>query len=123
MHTVVLSIDEKSQIPGARPHAACAAAQTGQVRAMTHDYKRNGVTTLFAALNVRTGGARPLHGPASPAGVNSLPQRHLGRHARSKSVDDLEQAVARYIREHNGDAKPVVWTKPAKAILDKQPTT
>ena len=36
-----------------------------------------------------------------------------------RSVDDLEQAIARYIREHNGDAKPFVWNKPANAILDK----
>ena len=35
------------------------------------------------------------------------------------SVDELEQAIARYIREHKGDAKPFVWTKPAKAIIDK----
>ena len=36
-----------------------------------------------------------------------------------RSVADLEQAIAGYIREHNGDPKPFVWTKPAKAILDK----
>jgi transposase len=36
-----------------------------------------------------------------------------------RSVDDLEQAIARYIREHNGDAKPFVWTKTANTILDK----
>jgi transposase len=36
-----------------------------------------------------------------------------------RSVADLEQAIARYIREHNGDPKPFVWTKPAKAIFDK----
>jgi len=35
------------------------------------------------------------------------------------SVEDLEQAIARYIQEHNGDATPFVWTKPAKTILDK----
>jgi hypothetical protein len=32
-----------------------------------------------------------------------------------RSVDDLEQAIARYIREHHGNAKPFAWTKPAKA--------
>ena len=36
-----------------------------------------------------------------------------------RSVDDLEQTIARYVREHNGDAKPFIWTKPADTILDK----
>ncbi len=36
-----------------------------------------------------------------------------------RSVDNLEQTIDRYIRKHNGDAKPFVWTKPANTILDK----
>ena len=39
----------------ARPHAAGAAAQARSLRHMTHDYKRHGTTTLFAALNVLEG--------------------------------------------------------------------
>jgi transposase len=36
-----------------------------------------------------------------------------------KSVPDLEDAIQRYIREHNRTAKPFVWTKPADVILAK----
>ena len=36
-----------------------------------------------------------------------------------RSVADLEQAIARYIREHNVAPRPFVWTKPADTILGK----
>ncbi len=35
------------------------------------------------------------------------------------SVADLEQAIARTIREHNAGSRPFVWTKPADTILGK----
>jgi transposase len=40
---------------GAGPHAAGPADEEGRAQTMTHDYKRNGTTTLFAALNVLNG--------------------------------------------------------------------
>jgi len=180
MHTVVLSIDEKSQIQALDRTQPGLPLKPGKCGTMTHDYKRNGVTTLFAALNVRDGTvlgrcmAQHRHQEfvrflnaierAVPAGKlihaiadNYATHRHpkvrawLERHPRwvfhftptsaswinavegffstltrqrlkrgvFRSVDDLEQAIARYIREHNGDAKPFVWNKPANAILDK----
>jgi hypothetical protein len=36
-----------------------------------------------------------------------------------KSVADLEEAIRRYIRQHNHSSKPFVWTKPADTILAK----
>ncbi len=36
-----------------------------------------------------------------------------------KSVADLQDAIGRYIREHNRSSKPFVWTKPAQTILAK----
>ena len=53
---LVLCVDEKSQSAGARSHASVAADEKGPAGTMTHDYKRNGTTTLFAALNVLTAG-------------------------------------------------------------------
>lgn len=42
--------------PGPGPHAAWLADQEGTcTETLTHDYKRNGTTTLFAALNVLDG--------------------------------------------------------------------
>ena len=50
MHTVVLSVDETSQIQALDRTQLGLPLKPGT---MTHDYKRNGVTTLFAALNVQ----------------------------------------------------------------------
>ena len=180
MHTVVLSIDEKSQIQALDRTQPGLPLKPGKCGSMTHDYKRNGVTTLFAALNVRDGTvlgrcmAQHRHQEfvrflnaierAVPAGKlihaiadNYATHKHpkvrawLERHPRwvlhftptsaswinavegffstltrqrlkrgvFRSVADLEQAIARYIREHNGDPKPFVWTKPAKVIIGK----
>ena len=55
MHTVVLSIDEKSQIQALDRTQPGLPLKPGKCGTMTHDYKRNGVTTLFAALSVRDG--------------------------------------------------------------------
>jgi hypothetical protein len=55
MHTVVLSIDKKSQIQALDRTQPGLSLKPGKCGTMTHDYKRNGVTTLFAALNVQDG--------------------------------------------------------------------
>jgi transposase len=54
-HTVVLSIDEKSQIQALDRTQPGLPIKPGRCGTMTHDYKRNGTTTLFAALNVLDG--------------------------------------------------------------------
>ena len=55
-HAVVLSIDEKSQIQALDRTQPGLPLKKGRCGTMTHDYKRNGTTTLFAALNVLEGG-------------------------------------------------------------------
>ena len=52
---VVLSMDEKSQIQALDRTQPTLPMKPGRAGTMTHDYKRNGTTTLFAALNVLTG--------------------------------------------------------------------
>ncbi len=54
-HAVVLSIDEKSQIQALDRTQPGLPLKKGRCGTMTHDYKRNGTTTLFAALNVLDG--------------------------------------------------------------------
>jgi transposase len=54
-HTVVLSVDEKSQIQALDRTQPGLPLKQGRCGTMTHDYKRNGTTTLFAALNVLDG--------------------------------------------------------------------
>jgi hypothetical protein len=50
-HAVVLSIDEKSQIQALDRTQRGLPMKKGRCGTMTHDYKRHGTTTLFAALN------------------------------------------------------------------------
>ena len=54
-HAVVLSVDEKSQIQALDRTQPGLALKPGRCGTMTHDDKRNGTTTLFAALNVLDG--------------------------------------------------------------------
>jgi transposase len=54
-HAVVLSIDEKSQIQALDRTQPGLPMKKGRCGTMTHDYIRNGTTTLFAALNVLDG--------------------------------------------------------------------
>jgi transposase len=54
-HAIVLSVDEKSQIQALDRTQPGLPLKPGKAGTMTHDYKRNGTTTLFAALNVLEG--------------------------------------------------------------------
>ncbi len=54
-HALVLSIDEKSQIQALDRTQPGLPLKRGRCGTMTHDYIRNGTTTLFAALDVAAG--------------------------------------------------------------------
>jgi transposase len=54
-HAVVLSVDEKSQIQALDRTQPGLPLKPGKAGTMTHDYLRNGITTLFAALDVLEG--------------------------------------------------------------------
>ena len=64
-HAVVLSIDEKSQIQALDRTQPGLPLKADKCGTMTHDDKRNGTTTLFAALNTLDGAVvgrcRPRH--------------------------------------------------------------
>ena len=80
-HAVVLSVDEKSQIQALDRTQPGLPMKKGRGATMTHDYKRHGTTTLFAALNVfGRPDHRPLHAAPSPSGVHSLSQYDRSRH-------------------------------------------
>ena len=65
---VVLCVDEKSQIQALDRTQPVLPVQVGQCERRTHDYVRHGTTTLFAALNVKTGRV-----------IGSLHRRHRAR--------------------------------------------
>jgi transposase len=54
-HALVLSVDEKSQIQALDRTQPSLPLKIGRGATMTSDYKRNGTTTLFAALNIANG--------------------------------------------------------------------
>jgi hypothetical protein len=54
-HAMVLCCDEKSQVQALDRPQPGLPLKKGRAATMTHDYKRNGTTTLFAALNVLDG--------------------------------------------------------------------
>jgi transposase len=54
-HALVLCVDEKSQIQALSRSQPILPMLPGQVECRTHDYKRHGTTSLFAALDIATG--------------------------------------------------------------------
>lgn len=54
-HALVFSVDEKSQIQALQRTQPGLPMKKGRGQTFTHDYKRHGTTTLFAALNILDG--------------------------------------------------------------------
>jgi transposase len=177
---VVLCMDEKSQIQALDRTQPTLPLKPGRAGTMTHDYKRNGTTTLFAALDVLTGNVigkcfdrhrhqeflrflrmidsqvprkLQIHMIVDNYGTHTKPEvkAWLAKHPRFHlhftptssswlnlverwfreltdkmirrgvfaSVDDLIAAIEEYLRVHNNDPKPFVWTATAEQILAK----
>ena len=53
-HALVLCVDEKSQIQALNRTQPVLSMWARQLERRTHDYKRHGVTSLFAALDIAT---------------------------------------------------------------------
>ncbi len=69
-HALVLSLDEKSQIQALDRTQPGLPLKKGRGQTMTHDYKRNGTTTLFAALNSLDGSVIAEYMPPDTATRN-----------------------------------------------------
>ena len=67
-HAVVLSIDEKSQIQALDRTQPGLPMKKGRAGTMTHDYKRHGTTTLFAACQWRSKKGPPRRCKKGPLG-------------------------------------------------------
>jgi len=177
---VVLCFDEKSQIQALDRTQPTLPMKPGRAGTMTHDYKRHGTATLFAAMNVLTGNVigkcfdrhrhdeflrflrlvdtqvprrLQVHMICDNYGTHNHPNvtKWLEKHPRFHlhftptssswlnqaerffaeitnkairrgtfgSVDDLIAAIDEYLRVHNDDPKPFVWTATAEQILAK----
>ena len=179
-NAMVLSVDEKTQIQALDRTQPLLPMRPGQIERRTHDYKRHGTTSLYAAFDVATGkvlgrmtqrhrakefldflrqierstpAELDLHlildnssthkteavrsfleshprfhfhfTPTSASWLNAVETwfSQLERRAIHRgiftSVQELRQAIRRYIEAHNQkNAKPFQWTKSAQAILD-----
>ena len=177
---VVLCVDEKSQIQALDRTQPGLPMKPGRSGTMTHDYKRHGTTTLFAALNVLTGKVigqchgrhrhqeflkflRRLDRTFSPdltlhvildnygTHKHEAVRQWLAAHPRFKlhftptgaswlnlveswfskltqqrlrrgifgSVQELVAAIKDYLKHHNADPKPFVWSTTVDTILRK----
>jgi transposase len=80
-HALVLCVDEKSQIQALDRTQPLLPMRPGQVERRTHDYRRHGITSLFAALDVKTGKV-----------IGEMHRRHRSREFR-KFLDTIETNV------------------------------
>src|SRR3954451_11880724 len=77
---IVLCADEKSSVQALDRTQASLPMIPGRAATMTHDYKRHGTTTLFAALDVLTGTVIGQCLPPAPSsGVREVPAHHRPR--------------------------------------------
>jgi hypothetical protein len=82
VHAVVISIDEKSQIQALDRTQPGLPMKPGKCGTMTHDDKRDGTTTLFAALNILDGTVVGRCMPSHPQGIHQVQRRRASGPAR-----------------------------------------
>ena len=87
-HALVLCVDEKSQIQALDRTQPLLPLQPGQLERGTHDYKRNGTTSLFAALELKTNRV-----------IGRLHRRHRSVEFR-KFLDVIESQVPAGLEVH-----------------------
>jgi hypothetical protein len=124
--------------PGAEPDRADPAAAPRLPEKATHDYRRNGTTTLFAALEVATGKLTDRcydrHGKAefgdflrtvakAWSWLNlvevffGIITRQAIRRGSFENVTELIATIRAFIDGWNDRCRPFTWTKTADEIL------
>jgi transposase len=81
-------VDEKSQIQALDRTQPLLPLRPGQVERRTHDYKRHGTTSLFAALNAKTGDV-----------IGECHRRHRSIEFR-KFLNTIDQSVPQDLEVH-----------------------
>jgi transposase len=87
-HALVFCVDEKSQIQALDRTQPMLPMRPGQLERRTHDYKRNGTTSLFAALDLKTGRV-----------IGELHRRHRSQEFR-RFLDTIEANVPAELDVH-----------------------
>ena len=105
---MVLCVDEKSQIQALDRTAPLLPMQPGQAERRTHDYRRHGTTSLFAALDVKTGTV-----------IAETHRRHRAVEFR-KFLDRVDESLPADLDVHiimdnyATDKTPLIWARFAK---------
>lgn len=100
-HALVLCCDEKSQVQALDRTQPGLALKKGRAQTMTHDYKRHGTTTLFAALNVLDG---QVIGQCQPRHTHAEWLRFLRKIDRETPKDKTLHLVADNYATHKHPA-------------------
>jgi len=100
---LVLCVDEKSQIRALNRRQPGLLLSPGNPATRTHDYKRHGTTSLFAALDVATGEV-----------IGRLKRQHR---STEFLVKDLEASIEYYLKTYNQNPKPFRWHKKPEDVL------
>ncbi len=87
-HALVLCVDEQSQIQALDRTQPLLPLRPGQVERGTHDYKRHGTTSLFAALELKTSRV-----------IGQLHRRHRSQEFR-QFLDVIERQVPADLEVH-----------------------
>src|SRR4051812_48143726 len=87
-HALVFCVDEKSQIQALDRTQPLLPLRPGQLERGTHDYKRHGTTSLFAALELKTSHV-----------IGQLHRRHRSREFR-EFLDVIEAQVPEALEVH-----------------------
>jgi transposase len=87
-HAVVLCVDEKAQIQALDRTQPLLPMRPGQIERRTHDYRRHGTTSLFAALDIKTSEV-----------LGQLHRRHRSIEFR-KFLDAIDHAVPAELDVH-----------------------
>lgn len=85
---MVFCVDEKSQIQALDRTQPLLPMRPGQIERRTHDYRRHGTTSLFAALEVATGRV-----------IGELHRRHRSIELR-KFLDTIDSNVPEFLDVH-----------------------
>ena len=87
-NAVVLSVDEKTQIQALDRTQPMLPLRPGQIQRRTHDYKRHGTTSLYAAFDIATGKV-----------LGRLTERHRGKEFLS-FLQQIERTVPKHLLLH-----------------------
>jgi transposase len=109
-HAMVFCVDEKSQIQALDRTQPLLPLRPGQAERGTHDYKRHGTTSLFAALELKTSRV-----------IGKLHRRHRSREFR-QFLDLIESQVPAHMEVHiNADNSSTHKTATIRNWFAKRP--